>query len=72
MHEKIDDTTCPFCSTKNKCMAHVDASCWCNHVSVPKELSALIPDDAKEKACICTTCIHLFKNDPDKFKKKLS
>ena len=69
MTDEIDETLCPFCKTKNKCMAHVEEPCWCNTANVPKELIAIAPEEARGKVCICLSCIQLFKNDPSAFEK---
>jgi hypothetical protein len=70
MQKNINDTICPFCHSKNQCMAHVEAPCWCNSVSVPNELQVIVPEETKGKICICLSCIQLFKNSPEIFKKK--
>lgn len=54
--EKIDDKICPLCGKPNNC--RVDSGdCWCMEVSVPKELLEKVPEDKKNKACICKSCI---------------
>lgn len=70
MLKNIDDTICPFCHTKNQCMAHVDEPCWCNSANVPKELIVIAPEEARGKVCICLSCIQLFKKDARQFKQK--
>ena len=72
MLEKIDDTVCPFCKSKNQCMAHIEEPCWCNNTGVSRELRALAPKETQGKVCICHDCIQSFTDDPIKFKKHLN
>jgi hypothetical protein len=67
MNEQIDDTICPFCHQKNKCMANVEEPCWCNNANVPKELRTIAPEKSRGKVCICLSCIQLYKENPDRF-----
>lgn len=69
MLKNIDDTICPFCHSKNQCMAHADELCWCNNVNIPKELRAISPVKSRGKVCICLSCIEAFKQSPDDFKQ---
>jgi hypothetical protein len=65
-----DDTICPFCKSKNQCMAQVEEPCWCNNANVPKELLALVPKETINKSCVCLSCIKSFNENPLEFKKK--
>ena len=71
MTDPIDEKICPICGKDNNCMAHCDESCWCVKIKIPQELIDLIPDNKKNKACICLNCIQNFKNDPEKFIKNM-
>jgi len=71
MIDKTDDTICPFCGKQNQCMAHVKAACWCNEIHVPQKLIDIVPEN-KGKACICRSCILLFKENPVKFKNRFA
>ncbi len=51
-------------------MADSQAVCWCYQSDIPKELQAIVPKEAKDKVCICSSCIQLFKDSPHQFKKK--
>ena len=66
----MDDTICPFCKSKNQCMAHAEEPCWCNNANVPKELRTLVHEENKDKSCICFSCIESFKENPVEFKKR--
>ncbi|MCW8932417.1 MAG: cysteine-rich CWC family protein [Gammaproteobacteria bacterium] len=70
MLKNLDDTLCPFCQSKNQCMAHVEKNCWCDTANVPKELLAIVPEETQNKVCICLSCIQLFKESPKDFIKK--
>jgi len=67
----IDETICPFCKSKNQCMAHIEKPCWCNNANIHKELIKLAPEKTKGKACICLDCINSFKKNPKQFIKNL-
>jgi hypothetical protein len=34
--------------------------CWCVDITIPQGLLALVPDNAKDKHCICMACIQAF------------
>ncbi len=36
------------------------APCWCVGITIPQGLLALVPDNAKDKHCICMACIEAF------------
>lgn len=59
MLEKIDDKTCPLCGQANDCKAH-QGNCWCMDIKVPKELLEKVPENKKNKACICKSCIDAY------------
>ncbi|MCU7836323.1 MAG: cysteine-rich CWC family protein [gamma proteobacterium symbiont of Taylorina sp.] len=64
---KIDDAICPICKTKNNCQTQHIELCWCNAVIIPEVLLALIPQESRNKACICSACIESFNRNPIKF-----
>lgn len=47
-------------------------NCWCKDIEVPKELISLIPEEYKNKSCICKNCIMKFKKDKIFFIQNLS
>ena len=69
--KKLIESICPICGKDNNCMAHSNEPCWCNEMEIPKELLDLIPQDKKQKACICLKCIQDFKKNPKKFISKI-
>jgi len=56
---------CPLCGKPNNCQAELPQTCWCNNVTVPKELIEQVPEQLKRKACICLNCIEQFNNEKD-------
>jgi|TARA_B110000503_G_scaffold44037_1_gene71967 hypothetical protein len=61
--EKIDPTYCPICQSPNACameMARAKGTkperCWCMDGEFTSEVLALLPNEAKGKACICAKC----------------
>ena len=67
----ISESNCPICGKDNNCMAHSGEPCWCNEVKIPQELLDLIPNDKKQKVCICLKCIQNFKDNPVKFIREM-
>jgi hypothetical protein len=72
MPEIVNETLCPLCHAPNNCMAHREESCWCNGVTFPGELLALVPEHQQRKACICLTCLQAYIADPLDFTRKFS
>lgn len=54
---------CPICGEKNGCMAGTaeSGSCWCNREEFPKGIFELVPEESKNKHCICNNCLNKFK-----------
>lgn len=52
---------CPLCGKPNGCMlaGHktYKGPCWCTTIRVPGALIALVPEAARNKACICRKCV---------------
>lgn len=53
--------TCPLCGNDNNCSSSKE--CWCHSIIVPKELLDKVPNEKKDKSCICKTCIDDFKSN---------
>ena len=56
----LDTRTCPICGEDNGCRNSKD--CWCHNIKIPKELLDTLPDDKKEVACICKSCIDKYNS----------
>jgi hypothetical protein len=65
--KKINPLVCPLCGQPNSCLnlstKDVTKSCWCNDPAIkfPPELRAMVPPEAKMKACICKACALKFQ-----------
>jgi len=47
--------SCPLCQQLNHCLA--SEQCWCTKVTIPDALLAQIPEQDKNKKCLCKACI---------------
>lgn len=48
---------CPLCKKENECgMANGLESCWCFNVIIAENILEKIPEEAKNRACICRQC----------------
>lgn len=54
---------CPICGEENKCMAESGEGCWCVQESFPKEILELVPEESKNKHCICKNCLSKYKEE---------
>jgi len=59
---EIDTNACPLCGKPNHCVmgsgCHDPATpCWCASESFPQSLLNNIPAPAKNRACICNSCL---------------
>lgn len=53
----IDPERCPLCAAPNECglqKGHV--KCWCYGVNVSEAALARVPEDARDRACLCRPC----------------
>lgn len=65
-------TICPFCQQANQCAVNTISEtnpCWCQVKDVPAALIALLPENSKNKQCICFTCIESYQTNPKSFKE---
>ena len=65
-----DELICPFCGAANQCMVNSEQPCWCIDVQVPASLIELLPNEFKNKSCICAQCINLYNRDIKSFKAR--
>jgi hypothetical protein len=57
---------CPLCGEDNGCYAVLGKDphkCWCMTASVPKQLLTQIPDEDRNKSCVCKACVDKFKEN---------
>ncbi len=57
----VDPSRCPLCGRPNGCLlaAHPDGGgrCWCFSMRFPPALLARVPERARNRACICRSCV---------------
>jgi prepilin-type N-terminal cleavage/methylation domain-containing protein/prepilin-type processing-associated H-X9-DG protein len=58
---------CPLCGAANGCQlcspAAYKGSCWCARVEIPGELLARVPENFRNRACICRNCVEKFRRE---------
>ncbi|QHT61471.1 cysteine-rich CWC family protein [Paenibacillus lycopersici] len=57
----MDDASnrnCPICGQSNACEGSL--ACWCGKESFPRGLLELVPDEFRNRACICRACLVRF------------
>jgi hypothetical protein len=51
---------CPLCGEANACApartGSFDTPCWCTNAVIDPAVIAVIPDDARGRACVCARC----------------
>ncbi|MFM9990603.1 MAG: cysteine-rich CWC family protein [Burkholderiaceae bacterium] len=59
----IDPSMCPICGEPNKCAQEIAKAtrkpperCWCMTATFSSEVLDRVPEEAKNKACICSKC----------------
>lgn len=56
----LDTSRCPICGTQNKCVmadgAEPGTPCWCTSLQISRETLDRVPEEARNKACICPNC----------------
>ena len=63
MTKVIDPSKCPICGEPNQCAQEIakvtgkpPKTCWCMTATFSSELLDRVPEEAKNKACICEKC----------------
>ena len=63
MNKVIDSSKCPICAEPNQCAQEIakatgkpPETCWCMTATFSPELLDRVPEEAKNKACICSKC----------------
>ena len=55
---------CPLCGGPNDCLLCAPGvargPCWCVDAGLPSELLARVPENLRNRACICRTCLEKF------------
>jgi prepilin-type N-terminal cleavage/methylation domain-containing protein/prepilin-type processing-associated H-X9-DG protein len=58
-----DASLCPLCGGVNDCQLSLPVArgrCWCARVEIPAGLLARVPEDLRNRACICRACIERY------------
>jgi prepilin-type N-terminal cleavage/methylation domain-containing protein len=60
-----DPALCPLCGAPNDCQLCATAAykgpCWCVSAEFPAALLARVPEEFRNRACICRTCVANFQ-----------
>ena len=63
----IDPAKCPLCGQPNECqlctVAAYKGACWCAQLEIPGELLARVPEEFRNRACICRKCVVNFQRE---------
>jgi len=58
---------CPLCGGPNDCRLASfmprSGACWCEEVEIPAGLLALVPAEARNRACICRLCVEKYHHE---------
>jgi hypothetical protein len=61
----VDAGRCPLCGEPNDCQRCTTTAykgpCWCDKVEVPDAALARVPDELRNRACICRSCLESFR-----------
>ena len=59
-----DTSLCPLCGGPNECqlctLAAYKGACWCARVEIPDALIARVPEELRNRTCICPRCVKDF------------
>jgi len=60
-HPELDPGQCPLCRRPNQCQRCGDSPsggpCWCERAEIPAALLARVPEELRDRACICPDCV---------------
>ncbi|MEY4917132.1 MAG: hypothetical protein RL616_1045 [Verrucomicrobiota bacterium] len=61
----FNPAACPLCGAANECQlcspAAFKGRCWCADAEITDELLARIPENLRNRACICQSCVEKFR-----------
>ena len=61
----FNPSACPLCGGANECQLCSPAAhqgpCWCVPVEMPDALLARVPENFRNRACICQSCVKIFQ-----------
>lgn len=60
--------TCPVCGQSNRCTLAdprtVDQACWCFTETIDPAALATLPEELRDKSCLCPRCAGLLEDNP--------
>ena len=60
----FNPSLCPLCGGPNDCqlcaLVAGKGPCWCFNVTMPEELLARVPENFRNRACVCRSCVERF------------
>jgi prepilin-type N-terminal cleavage/methylation domain-containing protein/prepilin-type processing-associated H-X9-DG protein len=60
----FNPSLCPLCGGTNGCQLCAPVTgkgpCWCVNVAMPAELLARVPENFRDRACVCRACVEKF------------
>ncbi|MGO8763640.1 MAG: cysteine-rich CWC family protein [Limisphaerales bacterium] len=63
--DSLNPAVCPLCGGANDCQlcspAAYKGPCWCAREEIPAELLARVPENFRNRACLCRSCINSFR-----------
>jgi len=58
----MNENLCPLCQSQNLCGVNNKKACWCSKIHIPSELIDTLPNEVKNKACLCQKCVAKFQS----------
>lgn len=56
---------CPICGEANECgMAAGESTCWCFEAVIPERMLDRVPEQARDRACVCPRCASAASSEP--------
>jgi len=63
----LNPAACPLCGGDNGCQLRSPATyqgpCWCARVEMPAALLARVPENLRDRACICRQCVESYQRE---------
>jgi hypothetical protein len=60
---------CPLCSAPNQCLlgsaVAFKGRCWCAQEEIPDELLARVPENFRNRACVCRACVEKYRREKE-------
>jgi prepilin-type N-terminal cleavage/methylation domain-containing protein/prepilin-type processing-associated H-X9-DG protein len=73
--QNFNPALCPLCGGANECQlcspVVYKGDCWCARMEIPAELLARVPENFRNRACICRSCLEKFRRGQNFFVPRL-